>query len=266
MNVNSSGMLSCQNVKLMLLSLPVKIDYKDVICKAVCNIDTRNCMLHVCENCPGKQGIQNYLINCFTNNENELDEDISYMHWISTDRTTMNQLTSTIEKYINLLSENVFELCEHHFISKAQSNFLKYKKETVSQNEVIILLDFAENCSFIIQDAVQGFHSENSQATLHPFVVYYRNTNGNREGQSLCVVSDHRKHNQSAVHCFLVVALSFVKSQLLFLQKVIYFSDGAASQYKNYKAFINLCFHEQDHSLKAELHFFATSHGKSLCD
>ena len=71
---------------------------------------------------------------------------------------------------------------------------------------------------------------------------------------------------QSPVHNFLVVALSFVKSQLPFVQKVIYLSDGAASQYKNYKAFINLCFHEQDHSLKAEWHFFATSHGKSPCD
>ena len=57
-NVNSSGIHKVcvceyhQNVKLMLLSLPVKIDYKDVICKAVCNVDTRNCMLHLCENCP----------------------------------------------------------------------------------------------------------------------------------------------------------------------------------------------------------------------
>ena len=246
MNVNSSGMHKVcvceyhQNVKLALLSLPVKIDYKDVICKAVCNIDTRNCLLHVCEHCPGKQGIQNYLINCFTNNENELDEDISYMQWTSTDRTTMNKLTLTIEEYINLLKEEVFELCEYHFISKAQSNFLRYKKETVSENEAVILLDFAENYSFIIQDAVQGFHWQNPQATLHPFVVYYRNTNGNLESQSLCVVSNHRKHNQSAVHSFLVVALSFVKSQLPFVQKVIYFSDGAASQYKNCKAFINL--------------------------
>ena len=62
---------------------------------------------HVCENCPGKQGIHNYLINYFTNNENELDEDISYMQWLSTDQTTMNKLTSTIEEYINLLSEKV---------------------------------------------------------------------------------------------------------------------------------------------------------------
>ena len=42
-------------------------------------------MLHVCENCPGKQDIQNYLRHCVTNNENELDEVILYMQWVSTD-------------------------------------------------------------------------------------------------------------------------------------------------------------------------------------
>lgn len=45
-----------------------------------------------------------------------------------------------------------------------------------------------------------------------------------------------------------------------------YFSDGAGSQYKNYKSLVNLMHHQQDHNLKAEHHFFATSHGKSPCD
>ena len=31
-------------------------------------------------------------------------------------------------------------------------------------NEIIVLLDFAENYSFLVQDAVQGYHWENSQA------------------------------------------------------------------------------------------------------
>ena len=56
------------------------------------------------------------------------------------------------------------------------------------------------------------------------------------------------------------------KKSYLLLKKVLYFSDGAASQYKNYKAFINLCFHEQDHNLKAEWHLFARSHRKNPCD
>ena len=96
-NINSGDMHKVcvceyhQNVKLMLLSLPVKTNYKDIICKLVCNIDA-----------------------CYT---------FSYMLY--------------------------------NFIIK---NYL-----------------------FIIEDAVQGFHWENSQLSLHPFVVYYRNTNGNLE-------------------------------------------------------------------------------------
>ena len=57
-----------------------------------------------------------------------------------------------------------------------------------------------------------------------------------------------------------------LSKKLPFVKKVVYFSDGAASQYKNDKAFINRCFHQQDHNLKAESNFLATNHGKSLCD
>ena len=48
--------------------------------------------------------------------------------------------------------------------------------------------------------------------------------------------------------------------------KIIYFSDGAASQYKNPKNFINLCNHQADFGIQAEWHFSATSHGKGDCD
>ena len=46
----------------------------------------------------------------------------------------------------------------------------------------------------------------------------------------------------------------------------MYFSDGAGSQYKNRKNFINLCHHEEDFGILAEWHFSATAHGKGACD
>ena len=49
-------------------------------------------------------------------------------------------------------------------------------------------------------------------------------------------------------------------------KKIYYFSDGAASQYKNFKNFSNLLYHEEDFGMCAEWHFFATSHGKNACD
>ena len=45
-----------------------------------------------------------------------------------------------------------------------------------------------------------------------------------------------------------------------------YFSNGAASQYKNRKNFINLCNHQEDFEVNAEWHFSATSLGKGACD
>ena len=39
---------------------------------------------------------------------------------------------------------------------------------------MIVIADFAENYSFILQDAAQGFHWYNDQATLHSFVCHYR--------------------------------------------------------------------------------------------
>ena len=51
------------------------------------------------------------------------------------------------------------------------------------------------------------------------------------------------------------------------MKKVYYFSDGAASQYKNKKNFVNLAFHNRDFkNIEAEWHFFATAHGKGPCD
>ena len=48
---------------------------------------------------------------------------------------------STVEEVISKTIDNVYELCPHNFISKAQANHLKTAKE----NLVIILLDFVEN-------------------------------------------------------------------------------------------------------------------------
>ena len=75
----------------------------------------------------------------------------------------------------------------------------------------IILLDFVDNYLLVIQDAVQGFHWENSQAMLHPLVVYHASPNSVIEYLIVCFVSDHQSHNQSAVHAFLAIGLSFVK-------------------------------------------------------
>ena len=49
------------------------------------------------------------------------------------------------------------------------------------------------------------------------------------------------------------------------MDKILYFSDGSAAQYKNQKNFANL-YHKEDFWVQAEWHFYVTSHGKGPCD
>ena len=46
-------------------------------------------------------------------------------------------------------------------------------KGNLEENDVIILGDFAENYSVVVQDEVLGFHWNNFQYILYPVVVYY---------------------------------------------------------------------------------------------
>ena len=76
-------------------------------------------------------------------------------------------------------------------------------------------MDFSENYSFVAQDAVQGFYWENSQATLHFFVVYYK-LNDVLQNKCYCVISDCMHHDTISVHVFLGKLIAELKICLSF--------------------------------------------------
>ena len=59
-----------------------------------------------------------------------------------------------------------------------QSTYFKNLKEEIQEGELVLVGDFSKNYSFVVQDAVQGFHWDNSQCTIHPFVAYYPSSDG----------------------------------------------------------------------------------------
>ena len=125
--------------------------------------------------------------------------------------------------------------------------------------------DFSENYSYVVQDAAQGFHWNNSQCTIHPFVAYYRSSDGVQH-QSYCFISNDTKHSAAMVYTFLNHIIADLKSKHKRLNKIHYFSDGSSAQYKNRFNLINLCHHLGVFDIEAEWNFFATSHGKNACD
>ena len=131
-------------------------------------------MFHLCTNCPGKSNLSKHLQTLFENNDFDLDEEITYKQWVSTDRTALVTYQPDVSEFVEALTDKLYELCHHHFTKEVQSSYLTGAKATLDDQTCLILMDFAENHSFLLQDAIQGFYWQNEQATLHPFAVYYK--------------------------------------------------------------------------------------------
>jgi len=68
----------------------------------------------------------------------------------------------------------LFDLLTHSFIAKGQCKFLNQLKNKLKRGELVLICDFSENYSFLLQNEVQGFHWINVQATIHPIIVHFK--------------------------------------------------------------------------------------------
>ena len=76
-----------------------------------------------------------------------------------------------------MFSDKLIKLLTHSFIALNQSNFFKETKENLKEGPFAVICDFAENYKFVLQDEIQSFHWNNSQATILPFAIYYKSEN-----------------------------------------------------------------------------------------
>jgi hypothetical protein len=202
----------------------------------------------------------------FSSEKFDFIETISYNQWVSTDRSTLMAVTLTKDVFKETFIENFAKLKAHHFISWSQAKYISDLKEKLPMAEIIILMDFAENYRFILQDASQSFHWNTTQATIHPVIVYFRKEDGSLAFKNYAVFSDEMQHDTIMVNVIQKLIIERFKTAHPDINKVHYFTDGSAAQYKNKRNFMNLSFHKEDFGLEASWNFFATAHGKGPCD
>lgn len=265
-----------QNVKLMLLGSKIEKfiagtdcaytlgNYHTCLALMMCNPPTIQCFLNKCCNCPGFSHLRNMLEEIF---EDNFVETIEYKQWTNTDRSTLENKCATIDDFLDCFGQKCQDLIPHNFIAERQSLYIKELKSTLSVNEFIVIMDFSENYTFVLQDAAQGFHWNNAQATVHPFGIYFRDPVSNElQCTNLIAISDCLKHNTVLVHVFQNYLIQFLKDRFGHIKKIHYFSDGSAAQYKNRNNFYNVSLHLAEYGIPAEWNFFATSHGKNISD
>ena len=79
-----------------------------------------------------------------------------------------------VDEFLEVLVEKLKKKAFILLLIYKQENFLKNQKETLCVKECIIIIYFAENDTIMVEDAIQSFHWNNTQAIMHPFVIYYK--------------------------------------------------------------------------------------------
>lgn len=235
---------------------------QDCLTVIQCNPPSIDCCLGKCDQCGDVEEFKSNLKSAF---DEAAIEKVSYKMWTTTDRSTLEDRKEDVDDFTETFGEKFIKYQQHSFIARMQSLHYKQSKENLSEGEVLVICDFSENYSFVIQDEIQSFHWNNDQVTIHPFVAYYVQDN-NILHISYVAISECNEHDVIAVHLFQKMFLQHLMEKVPNTNKIIYFSDGCAGQYKNCKSFLNLCYHKDDFGIDAEWNFFATSHGKGPSD
>ena len=122
-------------------------------------------------------------------------------------------------------------------------------------NACIILADFVEYYAMVVQDAVQGWHWTRLQCTIHLLVLYYTDLTGQLLTTSFGFTSDDLNYDIGFVYYVQKLFCNYLKFNLPYITTTHYFFGGCACQYKNYKNFLNLTFHNYDIGVKATWNF-----------
>lgn len=227
-----------QNSKLMLDAIDIQqltassnrpiSNYKDCLQQITCENATESCFLSKCEICSNVTDFSKYLQGLL---EEKNMFHIQFSTWTGTDRSTLQIQILPSAYFVEELCDKLIILKPHSFIAKQQSQFFENTKNNLKKGEVLVVLDFSENYKYVVQDALQAFHFNNTQCTIFPVVCYYIE-NSEVKHINLIFLSDSTQHDTAAVYTVQKMLVPYLKDQLN-AKKIIYSSDSAKQHFKN---------------------------------
>ena len=111
----------------------LKSSVHDFIKACVCSIESEKCMMGHCKDCPGREGLIEHMNNC---EELSALEDVSYLHWVSTDRAKLVTIIESKADFIDNFSSQVVKLTRHSLTTKAQNMYMKELKANMKPLDI----------------------------------------------------------------------------------------------------------------------------------
>ena len=153
----------------------------------------------------------------------------------------------------------------HSFITKVQLSAKSRTVQTLNDGEVVLHEDFSENFSLKQQSEIMSAHWDQSSVTIFTAVL----SSKNEPSKSYAVVCEEYKKDKFLVAACNRAIVNHAAQNGTSFNKVHFFSDGAAGQFKNcynLSTITNPTAMIHEEVKEADWNFFATSHGKGAVD
>ncbi|CAF1961157.1 unnamed protein product [Rotaria magnacalcarata] len=134
-------------------------------------------------------------------------------------------------------------------------------KPSKNDETVCLQVDFSEDFRMDIQDAIQGSYYSKKSVSLFTSHVWCSS-----QGFSFVYVLDNCTHDKYCISTILNQLFDEIKKNSKICKTFMFFSDGAAQQFKQRFLFRNLCRLADLFKIELYWHYFATSHGKGMVD
>ena len=224
---------------------------KDSLKMIVCDIDDTACMMKPCDCILSvKNNIMQEKLDMITQ---------PFEMWNDSEKVTVADWTynDVLEHLVDMLPS----FKKHCFTKWSQDKLFFSLKSNITPEMAIVQVDFAQNYLVQEQDATQQFHfTNNTQISIFTALVWLKN-----KRQSFALVSDVTEHTKFTVFVYVRFLLLWLKEHSE-ISTVSFFSDGAASQFKQrYWLFLYTQLLKEN-DLLGDWNFFPTSHGKGVVD
>jgi hypothetical protein len=251
----------CENMQLLVEGLNKYMTEKhnswSLISLFTCDEKNINCMMNNCDACSDFMPKFNALMRSCCQ-----DEQMTFFEWGKEGPFYQRKSVQMKVSEGILRFENDFKkFRKHKFIARLQKETLKKKIEDLKSNEAVIIMDFAEKFISKARREIQSCFFGKRLITVFTCKIYMKD-----QEIPYVIASDEQSQNKEVVFAFMKKIIEFLKSKNPNVKKLIIFTDGSGGQFKNRFNFLNLLHAKDDFGVDIEWHFFATSHGKSVCD
>ncbi|XP_055544482.1 uncharacterized protein LOC129729721 [Wyeomyia smithii] len=139
--------------------------------------------------------------------------------------------------------------------------YAHFQTDQLAQGVRIINIDFAMNLAAEGQEEIRSTLWSRASVVLFTVAIQY-----NQEIKFLILVSDYKAKDKNAIFAYLGYILSYLGDVENPEIREVIWSDGPSSEFKNQCMCTALKYFAKKYLKMFEWKYFATSHGKGLCD